>query len=154
LPENITTLAGVPRTETIVEDGFNKKIERKEEGRPDDRRELFYHRKGSTEYRFVLFHSNAAAIAEYEWAKKHHPVFQETTEHGLAGRIHYTEEPRADPEGGSEPLGYYISRADFRLHNLYICVETTSHSKPQNDKLADAVKELGRMLQECPSLKQ
>jgi len=156
LPQDITTLAGVPRTESIVEGGYNKSVERQEAGRRDSRRELFYFRMGGTpevgltEYMFALFHSDAAAAEEYEWAKRDHPVFREATENGLAGRVHYTEEPRADPEGGSGPMGTYISRADFRLHNLYIRVEThahvENHEKPQNDKLANAVRELAQML--------
>ena len=156
LPENIISLAGIPRTETIVEDGYNRLIERQEVGRLDARRELFYLRKGGTaevgltEYMFVLFHTDVAAISEYEWAKKDHPVFREATENGLTGRVHYTEEPRADGEGGRGPMGYYISRADFRLHNLYIRVETKARKdqgeKPQNGKLANTVTELAQML--------
>ena len=149
LPEHISTLAALPRTETIVEDdGFNKLLGEK----LSDPKESFYLRKGgdfkegATEYRFVLFHSDAGAIEEYEYAGKHHPVFRETTDNGLTGRVHYTEEPRADPEGGLVPMGCYISRADFRLHNLYICVTAQDNEKPHNDKLANAVKELAQML--------
>jgi len=152
LPEHIDTLAGIPRTETIVENGFNKLIGEQEVGRSDARRELFYLRKGgalkegSTEYQFFLFHTEAAATEEYGWAKLHRRVFREATENGLNGRLYYTEEPRADPEGGSAPMGYYISRADFRLRNLYIRVEARDNESPHNDKLTRAVGELAQML--------
>ena len=152
LPEHISTLAGIPRTNSIVENGFNKLIGEQEVGRKDSRRELFYFTKGDTwkegaaEYEFVLFHTDAAAIEHYEWAKTLPRVFREKAENGLAGCIYYTEEPRADPEGGSGPMGYYISRADFRLRNLYIRVETQNHQKPYNDNLTRAVRELAEML--------
>jgi hypothetical protein len=152
LPEQIDTLAGIPRTEVIVENGFNKLIGEQEVGRSDARQELFYLRKsgafkeGSTEYQFVLFHTASAATNEYSWAKRHHRVFRETTEHDLNGCIFYTEEPRADPEGGLAPMGYYVSRADFRLRNLYIRVETRDNETPHNDKLTRAVTELAQML--------
>jgi hypothetical protein len=67
-------------------------------------------------------------------------------ENGLTGRVHYTEEPRADPEAGSGPMGYYLSRADFRLKNLYVRVVTRDRDAPQNAKLSNAVKDLGQML--------
>jgi hypothetical protein len=152
LPEQIDTLAGIPRTETIVENGFNKLLGEQEVDRSRARRELFYLRKGGTlkegptEYQFFLFHTDAAATNEYTWAKRGRRVFRETTENGLNGCIYYTEEPRADPEGGSAPMGYYISRADFRLRNLYIRVETQDYEKPHNEKLTGAVVDLAQML--------
>ena len=152
-PEHIDTLAGVPRTETVFQNGTNKFGGRL----PDEIKEQFYFKKGTTEYTFIVFYSEAAAIKKYGRYSDRN-VFRETTEDGLAGRVHYTEEPRADPEGGSVPMGYYISRADFRLHNLYIRVETKGRAvegeKPQNDKLSKAVDALGQMLKESPSLKQ
>ena len=156
LPEQIGTLAGIPRTETIVENGFNKLIARQELDTSRARRELFYLRKsgsfreGSTEYQFALFHTASAATNQYSWAKRHHRVFRETTENELNGCIYYTEEPRADPEGGSAPMGYYVSRADFRLRNLYIRVETRDNETPHNDKLTRAVHDLAQML--CDTL--
>jgi len=152
-PEQIATLAGIPNVERLFQGGTNIYGGLL----PDGIMERFDLRKEALECTFIVFRSDAAAIKEYGRDSDRH-VFRETKEKGLIGRIHYTEEPRSDPEGGSSPMGYYISRADFRLHNLYIRVETKAHSangeKPQNDKLANAVKELGRMLRECPSLKQ
>jgi hypothetical protein len=152
-PKQIDTLAGVPRTETVFHNGTNKFGGLL----PDEIKEEFYFRKGTTEYTFTVFYSEAAAIKKYG-RYSDRSVFRETTENGLTGRVHYTEEPRADPEGGSVPMGYYISRADFRLHNLYIRVETKACTeegeKPRNDKLSNAVKELGQMLRGALSAKQ
>jgi len=145
LPDRVDSLADVPRTETFSQGGTN----RYGGPLPDGIKEHFCLTKGATEYRFIVFHNEAAAIKEYG-RDSDRSVFRETTENGLTGRVHYTEEPRADPEGGSGPMGYYISRADFRLHNLYIRVETKARAdqgeKPQNDKLSNAVKSLGQML--------
>jgi hypothetical protein len=149
-PEQIGTLAGVPRTETIVENGINKRVGGRQ---PDEIKEWFDFKEGATEYTFIVFYSEAAAIKEYGRDSDRH-VFREATENGLTGRVHYTEEPRADPEGGSGPMGYYLSRADFRLHNLYVRVVTKSRDKPQNDKLSNAVKDLGQMLSKALSAKQ
>jgi hypothetical protein len=98
-------------------------------------------------YKFILFYSEAAANKWYESETERHPVYREVTKNGLTGRVHYTEEPRADPEGGSVPMGNYVSRADFRLHNLYIRVLAEDRTKPQNDKLSNAVKDLAQMLE-------
>ena len=145
LPKRIDTLAGLPRTETFSQGGTN----RYGGPLPDGIQEHFCLTQGATEYRFIVFKSDAAAIKVYGGDSDRN-VFREAMENGLTGRVHYTEEPRADPEGGSGPMGYYISRADFRLHNLYIRVKTKAHSdqgeKPQNDKLANAVSELAKML--------
>lgn len=153
-PERIETLVGVPRTETIVENGINKRVGGRQ---PDEIMDWFYIRKNTTEYGFFVFYSEAAAIKKFGRYSDRN-VFREATENGLTGRVHYTEEPRTDPEGGSVPMGYYISRADFRLRNLYISVVTKAHAdegeKPQNDKLATAVADLGQMLSGALSTKQ
>lgn len=149
IPERIDTLAVVPRTETVFQNGTNKFGGRL----PDEIKEMFYFRKGAAEYKFIVFYNEAAAIKEYGRDKERN-VFREVTENGLTGRTHYTEEPRADPGGGSEPLGIYISRSDFRLHNVYIRVVTEDHAKAQNDRLANAVKDLAQMLNEALSAKQ
>jgi hypothetical protein len=145
-PEQIDTLPGVPRTETFFKNGTNRFGGRL----PDEIKERFNFKEGATEYTFIVFFTTAAASRWYESETKDHPVFREISQDGLAGCVYYTEEPRADPEGGLVPLGYFISRADFRVHNLYISVETTAHveegEKPQNDKLTNAVKDLARML--------
>jgi hypothetical protein len=145
LPERVDTLGDVPRTETFSQGGTNSYGG----PLPDGIKEHFCLTKGATEYRFIVFHTEAAAVKEYGRDSDRN-VFRETTENGLTGRVHYTEEPRADGEGGRVPMGYYISRADFRLHNLYIRVETKAHEargeKPQNDKLANAVRDLAQML--------
>lgn len=150
-PEQIDTLAGVPKTETIVENGINMRVGGRQ---PDEIKEWFDFKEDTTEYTFIVFYSEAATIKKYGRYSSRN-VFRETTENGLTGRVHYTEEPRADPEGGSVPMGYYISRADFRLHNLYIRVETKARSdqgeKPQNNKFSRAVKELGQMLSDALS---
>lgn len=152
LPEQINNLTGIPRTESIVHDGFNKLLGQQEAGRQDDRRELFYLRKGESwkegaiEYTFELFHTDDAATQHYQWEKTNHRVFREATENGLNGCVYYTEQPRADPEGGSGPMSYYISRADFRLRSLYVRVQTQGNQKPPNDRLADAVRELADLL--------
>ncbi len=155
LPQQIDTLTGVPRTATVVEGGVNK-LTGATRG-PYDIKDWFYFRRenvalrSSVEYEIIIFHNDKACEEWYASAKKDHPVFRETTENGLTGRVHYTEEPRADPEGGSGPMGYYLSRADFRLRNLYIRVVTKDREKAQNGKLSEAVKELGQMLSKALS---
>lgn len=152
LPEHINALDGIPRTESIVEGGFNKLLGKHEGDGRAARRELFYSRKvgtwkeGFVDYQFILFHTDDAAIKHYDFMKNLYRVFRETTENGLAGRVYYTEEPRADPEAGSGPTGSYISRADFCLHNLYVRVEANGHQKPPNDRLTEAIRELAHML--------
>lgn len=153
-PEHMDTLAGCPRDETVVENGINKNVGGRQ---PDDIKEFFYFRKGKSEfdfdiqYEFVLFYSDSAAANRYKsdtrgrWESKHYPIFKETIVDGCSACVHYTEQERADPEGGSAPMGIYHSRASFRLHNVFIHV-TTQDSKPQNDKLTTAVKDLAQML--------
>ena len=142
LPKYINTLAGCPRDETHVENGFNTHVGGRQ---PDDIKEMFDLKNGNAEYRFILFFSDSAAVRWYESEKTDHPVFQETTADDCSGCVHYTEQPRADPEGGSGLMGYYISRASFRLHNVFIRV-TTQDDRPQSDKLTIAVNGLARML--------
>jgi hypothetical protein len=48
LPERIDTLAGVPITEPVVENGINKIVGGRQ---PDEIKQMFYVRKGDTEYR-------------------------------------------------------------------------------------------------------
>jgi hypothetical protein len=95
LPSHIDTLVGIPRSESIVENGFNKLIGEREGG-SDARRELFYLRKGSTEYQFALFHTDAAATNEYAWARHGRRVFRETTENDLNGCLYYLNPAHRD----------------------------------------------------------
>lgn len=141
ISERIDTLALVPRTETVFQNGTNKCGGRL----PDQIKEMFYFRKGTVEYKFIVFYSEAAARKEYEVDKERN-VFREENANRLTGRLHYTEEPRADPGGGSEPLGIYISRCDFQIRNVYIRVKTEHRQKPENDDLSNAVKDLAQML--------
>ena len=108
-------------------------------------KEFFYLKKGDVEYAFELCFSDTAAIELYEDEKHSHPVLRETTVDARSACLHYTEQPRSDPEGGSSPMNHYISRASFRLHNAFIRV-TTQDDKPQSKKLTIAVKDLAQML--------
>jgi len=113
MPSYIETLAGCPRDETLAVDGRSKDGEKW----PDDIKEYFYFRKGKgefdcdVEYTFHVFFSEAAAIKRYEshtrgrWESKHYPVFKEVVTDGCSACVHYTEQDRADPEGGSVPMG-------------------------------------------------
>jgi hypothetical protein len=153
LPEQIDSLARLPRTETVFQGGTNRLGGRL----PDEIKEKLYLRKDATEYMFILFYSEAAASREYRRDHERH-VFCEVRENGLTGRVHYTEQPRADPEGGSVPLSFFVSRADFRLRNLYIKVETKARveegESPQNEKLSNAVKDLAEMLRRAFETRQ
>jgi hypothetical protein len=148
LPDPIDTLTGVSKSETIVENGIN--ILTGATHRSYDIRDWFYLRSEAIEYQVIIFYGSAGCMKWYDTEKKRHRVFREVTESGLTGCIHYTEQPRADPEGGLAPMGYYISRAEFRLHNLYIRVVTKARAdkgeKAQNDKLTNAVNDLAQML--------
>jgi hypothetical protein len=153
MPNYIETLAGCPRDKSLAVDGRSKDGEKW----PDDIKEFFYVRKGKgefdydVEYEFVLYYSESAANHRYEsdtrgkWESKHYPIFKETIVDGCSACVHYTEQERADPEGGSSPMGIYHSRASFRLHNVFIRV-TTQQTNSNSDKLASAVKDLAQML--------
>jgi hypothetical protein len=148
LPEHINTLASCPKDKMIVENGINKNVGRRQ---PDDIKELFFLTKDDTEYEFDLCFSDISAVHLYESNKhyphteKYHPVFQEAASDGRSCCVYYTEQERADPEGGSGPTGIYYSRASFRLHNAFIQV-TTTETNSKNDKLTIAVKDLAQML--------
>ena len=141
-PEHIDTLPGVPRDKTIAENGINKGEGSRS---PDDIKEFFFLKRDDVEFQFEIFFSDSAAIRLYEPWKHDHPVFRETTVDGCSGCVHYTEEPRSDPEGGSSPMGYYISRASFRLHNVLIRL-SAQDNELQSDKLTNAIRDLGQML--------
>jgi hypothetical protein len=148
VPDHIDTLAGCPRDKTVVENGINKG-----EGsrRTDGTKELFFLTKGDCQYEVWLFFTDGDALGLYEsdkhypFATKHYPVFRETVTDGCSGCLRYTEQERADPEGGSGAMGVYHSRASFRLHNAFIRV-TTQDTTSQSDKLSIAVKDLAQML--------
>lgn len=142
LPEHVDTLARVPRSKVIAENGINKNT-----GDPqvDGIKEFFYLKKGEVEYEFNLCFSDTAAIQLYESEKHRHPVLRETGADARNACLHYTEQPRSDPEGGSSPMNDFISRASFRLHNAFVLV-TVQDDKAQSDKLTNAVKELAQML--------
>jgi hypothetical protein len=144
LPERIETLARVPRDMTVVENGIIV-----DEGTRDGEgmKEFFFLRQsdGRTEYMFAVFFTEEAAIAWYEAEKKAYRVFRECNVDGCSGCVHYSQEPRSDPEGGSSPMGYCASRASFRLRNAVILV-TVWRDTLKSEKLPKAVKELGQML--------
>lgn len=142
LPEHIDTLALIQRSKVIAENGINKSVGGRS---PDDIKEFFYLNKGDAEYQFLVFFSDTAAIYWYESEKKREPVLKETTVNARDACLYYTQEPRADPEGGSVPMGYFIMQASFRLHNAFIRV-TIRDDKPQSDKLTIAVEYLAQML--------
>jgi hypothetical protein len=149
-PSYIETLAGCPRDKTLTLDGRSDKW-------PDDIKQFFYFRNGKgeydwdVEYQFRVFYSEAAAVRWYEsdtrghWESKHYPVFKETITNGCSVCVHYTEQERADPEGGSVPMGIYHARASFRIRNTYIRITTDEHTS-KSDKLALAVRDLAQML--------
>lgn len=148
MPDPIKTLAPVPRDKTMVENGINVgEGSRNGEGL----KESFDLKRGTVEYRFELYFKADAAVHLYQdekhdrFAEKNYPVFREDVADGRSGFVCYTEQPRSDPEGGSVPMGYYISRAYFRLHNAFIRV-TVQDDKAQSDKLTNAVKDLAQML--------
>jgi hypothetical protein len=142
LPEHVGTLASIPRSKVIAENGINKNTG---DPQPDGIKELFYLNKGDVEYEFDLCFSDTAARQLYESARDRHPVLHETGADGRNACLHYTEQPRSDPEGGSSPMNDYISRASFRLHNAFIRV-TAQDDKAQSEKLTNAVKDLAQML--------
>jgi hypothetical protein len=150
LPEHVDTLALIPRSEIIAENGIGKNSG---DPAPDGIKEFFYLRKGVVEYQFELCFSDTAAIQLYESEKHSHPVQREAALDARSACLHYTEQPRSDPEGGSSPMNYYISRASFRLHNVKICV-TTRDDKAQSERLTNAVKDLAQMLDGAFNAKQ
>lgn len=150
IPEHVATLATVPRNKVIAENGINKNT-----GDPqvDGIKEFFYLKKSDVEFEFRLCFSDAAAMQLYESGKHGHTVLRENTMDGCSACLYYTEQPRSDPEGGSSPMGYYISRASFRLHNVLISV-TAQDNKPESDTLSNATKDLAQMLSGALSTNQ
>jgi hypothetical protein len=151
MPSYIETLAGCPRDETLTLDGRNKDGDKW----VDDIKQFFYFRNGKgefdcdVEYKFLVFFSEASAIKEYEsekrWKSKRDPVFQEISGDTGIACVFYTEQDRADPEGGSVPMGTYHAQVSFRLRNIFVRVTTNEHTS-KSDKLALAVKDLTEML--------
>jgi hypothetical protein len=142
LPERIDSLAAVPRDKTLVENGIHLGQNRRS---GEGLKEFFTLKRGDVEYEFDLFFGDQAAIRSYEFWKGIYPVFRESTVDGCSGCVHYTQQPRSDPEGGSSPMNYFLQRASFRLHNLVVCV-TIRDNKPQSERLTNAVEELAQML--------
>ena len=153
-PSNIETLAAIPRDETIVKNGINQNVGGRQ---PDDIKEWFRIQRGGskyncdTEFNVFVYFSESAAIrwheSEKRWRSKDGgvPVFQETIGASGTACIYYTEQERADPEGGSVPAGIYHARASFRLRNTYISI-TTNERTSKSDKLTLAVRDLAQML--------
>ena len=145
-PDHIDTLSRCPRDETHAEGGINKHSGGRQ---PDDIKEMFNLTKGGAEYRFNLFFSDSGAAQWYESEKRfmaeHHPVFREVTTNGCTACLYYTEQPRADPEGGWAPMGYYVSRVCFRVRNAVVEIEVRQN-KPRTDDLSLAVQDLAQML--------
>ena len=156
LPSHIDTLAGCPRDKTIVEDGINKG-----EGsrRTDGTKELFFLTKGDSQYEFQLFFGESDAVSLYEsdkhypFGSRYYPVFRETIADDRSGCIRYTQQERADPEGGSGPMGIYHSRVSFRLRNAFIRVKT-QETNSQSDTLTIAVKDLATLAPALASTNQ
>jgi hypothetical protein len=152
LPHHIDTLEAVPRNETIVKNGINQNVGGRQ---PDDIKEWFCVWKGrskydcDTEFDFFVFFTESAAIRWYEserrWRSKDDPVFREASGDSGSACVHYTEQERADPEGGSGPTGIYHARVSFRLRNTFISI-TTNERTSKSDKLTLAVRDLAQML--------
>jgi hypothetical protein len=156
MPNYIESLAGCPRDETLTLDGRNK-----EGGKwPDDIKQFFYFSSGQGEfghdvrYEFDVFFSEASAVEFYEsekrWRSKYDRVFKEVSGEAGTACIYYTRQERADPEGGSVPMGIYHARVSFRIRNAYICI-TTNERTSKSDKLALAVRDLAQMLTDALS---
>jgi len=137
IPDPIKTLVGCPRDNSYVVDGINTQFGTPQ---PDNIKEMFDLRSGDTNFRFLLFFDDGSAISWYASEKRVRdaPIYKETSRNGLTGCLRYTEQPRSDPEGGSRPMGYYVSEVSFRLHNAYICV-STRHKIPESNSLTVAV---------------
>jgi hypothetical protein len=151
MPNCIETLAACPRDKTLTLDG------RRDDGGkwPDDIKQFFYYRNGKGEYgwdvqyEFRVFFSEASAIKSYEsekrYSSKHVPIYQEISGDSGIACIFYTDQERADPEGGSAPTGIYHARVLFRLRNTEIYI-TTREGTSKSDKLSLAVRDLAQML--------
>jgi len=146
LPDRIETLAACPRDETYAVNGINKSGERW----PDNAKEFFRLRRAETDFESWVFFTENAAVERYQsekrWISKGgQSVFREVTEDGRNICVYYTKQERADPEGGSGPMGIYHARASFRLRNAFIGVETTE-TRAKSDTLSLAVRDLAQML--------
>ncbi len=145
-PRQIDTLAGCPRDNVYVENGINKLTG---DQQPDEIKEMFDLSKDGAQFNFVLFLNETAAakwfVSEKDSAAERVPVFRQETADGCRAFIRYVEQPRADPEGGGRPMGYYISRVCFQVRNAVVEVQIRS-DKPQTDKLTLAVNNLADLL--------
>ena len=144
LPDHIDTLARCPRVETHVENGINKHtcgLQR------NQIKERFNLNNEYGAYRFTLFFNEPAAIKFYEFENKSDriPVFSETETNGIVFCLFYVEQPRADPEGGCAPMGYYCSSAHVRIRNLVVGIGV-QHDTQNSDTLTKAVQYLADIL--------
>jgi hypothetical protein len=147
VPDHIKTLAGCPRDKTVVVNGINLALRERDY---ENCKETFYLTRGDTEYSFKLFYDDAAAARLYSREKQGldeeaPPVFKEVTKNGLTAGVRYTEQPRECPSGLYRPMGYYVSRSTFILHNAHIRIKTRD-STPKSDNLNAAIRDLARML--------
>lgn len=136
----IITLAGFPRNATHVERGINTHTGQPQ---PEQIVEMFDWNVGEAEYRFTLFAFESAAARYLEAEKKHSrvPPFRQESSHGTTLVLFHDRQPRADPEGGCAPLGYYVSKAAVRIRNLVVDVRV-DHRQQQSDALARAIEHL------------
>ena len=141
MPDHVETLAACPRDETYAVDGRSKDGDKW----PDDTKEFFRLQRGAVRYDFWLHFDESAAIKNYQRDKHSRHVYRETSHDGRSICVYYTEQERADGEGGFEPMGIYHARASFRLRNAYVYVETTE-GQSKSETLNLAVRDLAQML--------
>ena len=146
LPNHIETLERFPRSAAHAVNGINLHVNERQNG---NIKEMFDLKKGAVEYGVFLFYTDAAAKHWYEGQKAFQsndiPIFNETSTNEMNTCVFYVEQPRADPEGGSVPMGFYISRALLRFKNIFVRV-WIRQDKPQTDTLTPALKDMARML--------
>lgn len=108
-------------------------------------KESFEFRDENAEYGVWLWLTEEYAMGYLKFDPTNVPIFSETNRGDVSFRLYYVNQPRADPEGGCVPMGYFTSRATIRIKNATIDIKSHDNNAT-SDRLSKAVASLGAML--------
>jgi hypothetical protein len=153
IPKYIDTLEVIPRNETVVVNGFNKNVGRRQ---PDNVKEMFHLDIPDGTIHFTLYFDATSAGKSYQFWKKNgtlnNPVFYETGKENHRAYVLHVEQPRSDPEGFCQPMGYYTSSCGFQLQNLLVTIGV-HHDERESESLNQAIKILADLIKDDISQK-
>jgi hypothetical protein len=139
ISEYVNSLASIPRDETVVENGINKNTGGVQ---PDDVKERFYLNTPNAHYTFALYFSETSAGKSYQFNKEYgeinNPVFSESGKGINRAYVRHVKQPRSDPEGFCQPMGYYTSSCGFQLQNVLVTIGV-QHDEQESESLNQAI---------------